>query len=125
MIHRIVVAITDGRQADADQIASDVVEVVVSSLPKDYAWPGNFRELEQCVWNVVIRKSYKPLRSVEGPVRSRLQDAVHSGRATAEEILNLYCERVYRQTGSYTATGRIVGLDQRTVKRRVTAAASE
>ncbi|MCA9067672.1 MAG: sigma-54-dependent Fis family transcriptional regulator [Planctomycetaceae bacterium] len=124
LIQRIVAGITADRDADAARITADAVEVIETSLPADYSWPGNFRELEQCVWNAVIRKSYRPLQTRTLPQLSQLEQAILSGEATAEEILNLYCRRVYAKTGSYAATARIVGLDQRTVKRRVHEAGS-
>ena len=36
------------------------LEWIDSNLGRDYAWPGNFRELEQCVRNVMIRRDYQP-----------------------------------------------------------------
>ena len=35
---------------------------IVKHLGQDYEWPGNIRELEQCVRSILIRKEYQPLR---------------------------------------------------------------
>ena len=45
---------------EAPALAVEVVEWVDQHLGADYAWPGNFRELEQCVRSVLIRKEYWP-----------------------------------------------------------------
>jgi hypothetical protein len=71
------------------------------------------------VWNVLIRKSYRPLRSFEHQEEDPSISAIKQGKATAEEVVSLYCQSIYSKTGSYAATARVVGLDQRTVKRRV------
>ena len=47
-----------------------------------------------------------------------MQD-VRAGRLTADEMIQHYCSWVYRQTGSYEATGRQLGLDRRTVKSKI------
>jgi transcriptional regulator with GAF, ATPase, and Fis domain len=41
-------------------LAKESVEWIVARMEPNYAWPGNIRELEQCVRNVMIRKSYMP-----------------------------------------------------------------
>ncbi|MFN9896591.1 MAG: helix-turn-helix domain-containing protein, partial [Acidobacteriota bacterium] len=76
-----------------------------------YSWPGNYRELEQCVRNVLIRRSYRPLRL--GPA---LNTKIEKGEATAEEVLREYARRVYGQSGSYVETARKLGVDRRTVR---------
>lgn len=44
---------------------------VAKNLPKSYRWPGNYRELEQCVRNFVIRGSYRPLDRQAGQEAAR------------------------------------------------------
>jgi len=63
---------------EADAVAADVESWIAGHLPDDYQWPGNIRELEQCVRNVMIRNRYQPRRSssVQGvPNGSDAQDA--------------------------------------------------
>jgi hypothetical protein len=43
---------------------------------------------------------------------------------TAEQLLCRYCAMVYRRTGSYEETARLLGLDRRTVKAKVDLAGS-
>ena len=45
---------------EAETLAREVLEWIAANLPSDYAWPGNYRELEQCVKNVLIRRNYRP-----------------------------------------------------------------
>ncbi len=97
-------------------LTAEVVAFIEEQLP-DYAWPGNFRELEQCVRNVLIRGSYRP------PHRPRAEDdaltcALRGERLTADELLNRYCKLTYEQAGSYQEAARRLQLDRRTVKSR-------
>lgn len=111
------------RRAAGDEIDSAFVTVkewVGAHLPKGYRWPGNYRELEQCVRNVLIRKSYRPLAPSAEPDSFRRQ--FEAGELTADAVLNRYARLVYRQTGSYVETARRLGLDRRTVRARVDAA---
>ena len=43
-------------------LARETVDWIGAQMEPNYAWPGNIRELEQCVRNVMIRKSYTPAR---------------------------------------------------------------
>ena len=84
-----------------------------------YGWPGNYRELEQCVKNVLIRRNYRPSGTgSEDPVEQFAAEA-RAGRFTADELLGRYVTIVYSRTGSYQETGRRLGLDRRTVKSKV------
>ncbi len=46
-------------------------------------------------------------------------DAAQAQGMSAEALVARYCRHVYERTGSFMQTARIVGLDRRTVKRRI------
>jgi transcriptional regulator with PAS, ATPase and Fis domain len=105
--------------AEGDDLAFEVLTWVDEHLGPDYAWPGNFRELEQCVKNVLIRRDYQPSRPrIKDPVDQAVEE-FRTGSLTAEQLLSHYCTIVYRQTGSYEETARRLQLDRRTVKSKV------
>ncbi len=105
---------------EAERCLPEVETWIGQNLPRDYAWPGNYRELEQCVRNVVIRRSYRPLET-SGSAEDDLVTAFRNGRLTAEELLARYAAQVYQMTGSYEEAARRMGLDRRTVKVKVEA----
>ena len=103
---------------EAEGVADQVEAFIRSDLGADYPWEGNFRELEQCVRNIVIRGEYRP----QGRRRKdELAEALRRGSLTAEELVARYCSQVYEETGSYLETSRRIGLDRRTVKSKVEA----
>ena len=104
---------------EAEEFAAEVVAWIEQNLGGSYSWPGNYRELEQCVRNVLIRRDYKPSTPPGPAPGDELAEAFHAGRLTAEQLLVRYCAHVYRQTGSYQETARRLGLDRRTVKAKV------
>ncbi len=103
----------------APALAEEVHAWIVGHLGEDYAWPGNFRELEQCVRNVLIRKEYHPPAASPATAAERLADKLQSGELTADELVRRYCSLVYSQTRNYEETARRLGLDRRTVKSKV------
>ncbi|MCU1234599.1 MAG: sigma54 specific transcriptional regulator, Fis family [Candidatus Solibacter sp.] len=109
--------------ADGDTLADEVMPWIDAHLGPDYPWPGNYRELEQCVKNLLIRGNYRPARSTAAldPVE---EFAAHARAATltADELLAHYVTLVYSRTGSYEETARRLSLDRRTVKAKVDAA---
>jgi transcriptional regulator with AAA-type ATPase domain len=104
---------------EAERCLPEVEQWIEENLPAGYAWPGNYRELEQCVRNVIIRRSYQPLERAPGPAEDEFCELFNSGRLSAEELLARYAARVYRLTGSYEEAARRMGLDRRTVKAKV------
>jgi transcriptional regulator with GAF, ATPase, and Fis domain len=106
---------------EAEPLAREVLDWVAANLPPDYAWPGNYRELEQCVRNIVIHGSYHPLESGETAGEDVFFGRFRRGELTAEDVLAHYAAVVYRQAGSYEEAARRLGLDRRTVKAKVEA----
>ena len=94
----------------------------------NYPWPGNFRELEQCARNVLIRGEYHPVDNARHREFDSIEDAVRAlakRGLSADELLRVYCEVVYEQEGGqYEATAKCTGLNWRTVKKHVLAAAT-
>jgi len=103
---------------EAELLASEVLEIAARDLGQDYPWPGNVREVEQCVRNVLVRRRYRP-RAEPVPAVDPLDDELRDGPLTAAELVSRYCTYVYARTGSYQETARRLELDRRTVKRNV------
>jgi DNA-binding NtrC family response regulator len=105
--------------AEAESLAAEAEAWIMHHLGPDYPWPGNMRELEQCVRNVLIRGEYQPLRSHECSPDETLMQAISSGTLTAEELVRRYCTLVFAQTGNYGETARRLQLDRRTIKSKI------
>ncbi len=108
--------------AEADELADEVVAWIDANLGRQYPWPGNIRELEQCVRNVLIRRAYvppQPKPAARADRHDELLGELVAGTLTADELLRRYCTLVYAETRSYEATARRLGLDRRTVRAKV------
>jgi DNA-binding NtrC family response regulator len=107
---------------DADELADDVTNWIEEHL-SDYGWPGNFRELEQCVRNVMIRREYHPDRTPRDNAALdplvQLGAAVTAGELTLEQLETNYASLVYAQTGNYKEAAERLGCDWRTLKSRI------
>jgi transcriptional regulator with AAA-type ATPase domain len=106
---------------EADTLADEVERWIDEHLGPDYEWPGNIRELEQCVRNIMIRGRYHPPQmaiETDDP-REAIADAVRAGTLTADELFARYCTLIYAQTGSYEESARRLKIDRRTVKAKI------
>jgi transcriptional regulator with PAS, ATPase and Fis domain len=118
---RDLVLFMAGRVAgpEATSLAAEAEDWILKNLGRDYAWPGNYRELEQCVRNLLIRRDYRPaFRSDERSTES-LFDLAKTSSLTASELLTRYCTLVYAKTRSYEETARRLDIDRRTVKSKI------
>jgi DNA-binding NtrC family response regulator len=116
LLHYMVARTVD---EEAERCLPAVEEWISGHLPHGYAWPGNYRELEQCVRNVIIRGSY---RALEQSTATREDEWIRKFRAaefTADDLVARYAAEVYRLTGSYEEAARRMALDRRTVKAKV------
>ena len=104
---------------ESETLAAEVIEWIAKNLEPGYAWPGNYRELEQCVKNVLIRRDYRPTRAGQENALDQFAQDTRLGSLTAEQLLSRYCTVVYARTGSYEETSRRIGIDRRTVKSKV------
>lgn len=105
--------------AEAEALAEEVESWIVRHLDRAYLWPGNIRELEQCLRNVLVRKEYRPTQTRAVTAQEDVFQAITNGGLTADELLRRYCTLVYAQTGSYEETARRLQIDRRTVKSKV------
>jgi transcriptional regulator with AAA-type ATPase domain len=102
------------KRAGAEDAHPMLIEWIETKLPQHYPWPGNYRELEQCVRNLLIRRNYSPL-AAHTPHPS-LAARIENAALTADELLRHYAQRVYAATGSYVETAKRLAVDRRTVK---------
>jgi len=107
---------------EAGSVASETLTWIAKSMPAAYPWPGNYRELEQCVRNVMVRKRYTPSLAETQPVAAEdiFSDA-RAGTLTADDLLRRYCTLSYFRLGSYEAAAEQLALDRRTVKAKIDA----
>jgi transcriptional regulator with GAF, ATPase, and Fis domain len=117
LVHFLSVRII-GR-AEADDLAEEALSWIKRNLGTEYPWPGNVRELEQCVRNILIRGQYSPSGSMYDQQGESLTRSIGDCSLTADELLNLYCAKMYQKTGSYQKAAQLLELDRRTVKKRI------
>lgn len=103
-----------------EAIADEAADWIQKNLSPHYPWLGNFRELEQCVRNIMIGGKYTPRN--QGGHGNALWQEVRAGTLSADNLLSRYCLQVYKETGSFQATSKIVQLDRRTVKTKIESA---
>ena len=54
-----------GLDEEVNKLTEEAVDWIIRELGPDYSWPGNIRELEQCVRSIMIRGTYLPTRRSE------------------------------------------------------------
>jgi DNA-binding NtrC family response regulator len=108
---------------EAESLTQEVEAWIETHVGRDYRWPGNIRELEQCVRNVLVRRRYQsrsaaPRPTVVDPSRQWLADA-EQGELSFADLLRHYCTWVYARLGSYQQTAEVLGIDRRTVRAKM------
>ena len=90
------------------------------NVPVGYLWPGNIRELEQCVRQMLLKRSYTWEQSEESQeLLTNFQQKITEGKYTAAKMLSLYCFHLYQIHKTYEKVAQITQLDRRTVKKHI------
>jgi len=115
---RFVIAgiLGDSHPEAVETCAHEVARFAIKVLGRDYPWPGNFRELEQCARNVLLRGTYTPSAGLPSGARG---EPWAEGARPLDEMMSRYVSYVFAETGSYLETARRLGVDRRTVKARI------
>jgi transcriptional regulator of acetoin/glycerol metabolism len=93
---------------------------VEQSVGFDHPWPGNMRELEQCVRNVLIHGCYEPrARFAPSKGLEALFERMRNTDAPLDEVTAAYSAWAYAKTGTYAGAGRALGVDRRTIAKHV------
>jgi transcriptional regulator with GAF, ATPase, and Fis domain len=112
-----------GDPEEADGLTREVVDWIRQHLGENYDWPGNFRELSQCIRNVMIRGYYTPSPRCDSGVpdnpRRQLAEAVANAEWSLPEVVRHYQSLVYALEGTYESAGQRLGINWRTVKDKV------
>jgi transcriptional regulator with GAF, ATPase, and Fis domain len=105
-----------------EQLAAEATSWIRNNLPADYPWPGNIRELEQCLSNVMVRGEYRPqpVATHTPPLPLWLQQAA-AGELTLAQLQQAYCTATWHRLGTYESAVQHLAVDRRTVKAHVEA----
>jgi DNA-binding NtrC family response regulator len=104
---------------EGERFSAEATDWIEHNLGLAYAWPGNFRELEQCVRNLLVRGEYRPPVEAAGAPAEDWNTLLGEGKLTAEAVLRRYTRQVHAQAGTVEETARRLDLDRRTVKARL------
>ena len=102
----------------AKELSSRVVDKLQSVLPRNYPWPGNFRELEQAVRNIIVHDEFVPLGQT-GEDEFDIRETYWSTQVSLSEWNQIYARKAYESAGSYREAARRLNADQRTIKKLV------
>lgn len=117
LIASLVKRVTD---IPAPLLATRIEKHIRSTVPENYPWSGNVRELEQCIRQICITGRYNIAK--ETGISKQDNEFTLSDNAaenSSQQLLQRYCRFLYDRYGSYESVARITQLDRRTVKKYI------
>ena len=103
------------RPSKAEALTDQVERWIDENLRPDYPWPGNVRQLGQCVREIFVSGAYHPIDiEDDDPVRS-----IRAGTLSKDELFARYATIVQARTGSVAETARVLGVHRHTVTRTI------
>ncbi|MBI5166239.1 MAG: sigma-54-dependent Fis family transcriptional regulator, partial [candidate division NC10 bacterium] len=106
--------------AEAKEISKEAMNIFLN-----YPWPGNVRELENVIERAVLLGDHRSILPRDLPPHLRAPEAQPLDKAlkeeaTLEDLEHEYIGRVLEKTkGNQTRAARILGIDRRTLYRKV------
>lgn len=108
---------------EAVVLTDEVCAHIRERLGDGYAWPGNMRELEQCVHGVAVMgehgvddaRRFAPAPVDEDGLGALLAE-MQAGEVAADDLRDRYVTVIYSRTGSFQETANRLRIDWRTVK---------
>lgn len=94
-------------------LTDEVTTWISKSMPNDYTWPGNFRELEQCVRNVMIHGEYR----AQGIENDTTSETSPTATPTLKQWIQSLVNREYTKTPNLAQVADRLQVDRRTVKK--------
>jgi len=104
------------------ELTGMVRAAIDDQLGADYPWPGNVREVEQCVRRVLLKGSYSghtAFSPAGGGLGSRLIAGIEQGSIEAGSLVSGYCYLLYQRHQNFEEVARRTALDRRTVKKYI------
>jgi transcriptional regulator with GAF, ATPase, and Fis domain len=105
---------------ESTELIEMVHDVIDKRLGPDYPWPGNVRELEQCIRRVFIKKDYfGDFKSADQNYENNIFESFKKGTISAQELVNGYCQILYKRHKTFEEVARRTCLDRRTVNKYI------
>ena len=118
--HLVTVILQRSLGSVEPELIDGIVCGIDASVGSSYPWPGNMRELEQCVRNLLIHDRYAPPETA-GRTRGlqALFSEMQGAEADMDRVMSAYSTWVYAQKGSFEKAAQALGVDRRTVSKHV------
>jgi transcriptional regulator with GAF, ATPase, and Fis domain len=100
---------------EKENLTTEVTTWIKKSMPENYSWPGNFRELEQCVRNVMVHGEYRAQK--EAPSTESEEASANVTTPTLNQWIQTLVNREYAKTPNLAQVADRLQVDRRTVKK--------